>query len=323
MKICPKCKAELDDSARFCLSCMTSLDKKEQIHPPVPKRRWVLVLLLVLVLGGLAFLCGTQLRGKETVQAQETTAAADTGSDWTQEGSSGAEITEEPNYGESGQGNNDSGVTAPTQGSTVPSRGPTESTTQTIPSTEPTQGTTSTTAPNQDEEKPTQTIRYFTYVDGSVTYVFQAGTEGGYLSDYQSLQDPKYLVLVDVQGSNPQGKYYIPQFVVATRNSATVKGIMPGAFNGVTNARVIIVPYLVNRIHDNALDGSSLTDFYIMCHAVYIAPSVLSTFSSSMTMHSNDSGTLDYGGARWEDIAASYGFKFKYINNLEYDENVH
>ena len=51
MKLCPKCKAELDDSARFCLRCMTSLDKKEQIQPPLRKKRqWPFVLVVCLVL---------------------------------------------------------------------------------------------------------------------------------------------------------------------------------------------------------------------------------------------------------------------------------
>lgn len=46
MKFCPKCKAQLDDSARFCLHCMTSLEEKEQILPPARKsRRWPFVLI--------------------------------------------------------------------------------------------------------------------------------------------------------------------------------------------------------------------------------------------------------------------------------------
>lgn len=50
MKLCPNCKAALDDNARFCLCCMTSLEEKEQIQPPVRKaRRWPLVLLCLLL----------------------------------------------------------------------------------------------------------------------------------------------------------------------------------------------------------------------------------------------------------------------------------
>lgn len=54
MKLCPKCKAELDDNARFCLSCMTALDHKEQIPPPVRQiRRWPLVLLCTVILSAI------------------------------------------------------------------------------------------------------------------------------------------------------------------------------------------------------------------------------------------------------------------------------
>ena len=52
MKSCPNCKSELDDSARFCLCCMSSLDEKELILPSAPQvRRWPLVLFGVLILG--------------------------------------------------------------------------------------------------------------------------------------------------------------------------------------------------------------------------------------------------------------------------------
>lgn len=54
MKLCPNCKAELEDHARLCLCCMTALDKKEIIEPPTkPFRRWSLVLFCCLVIGAL------------------------------------------------------------------------------------------------------------------------------------------------------------------------------------------------------------------------------------------------------------------------------
>lgn len=83
MKICPNCKAELDENARFCLRCMTSLDEKEQIQPPIHKpRRWGLALLCFLCLT--ASLIAIVILRTPTKQAEpsdaaitETPAAAD------------------------------------------------------------------------------------------------------------------------------------------------------------------------------------------------------------------------------------------------------
>ena len=72
MKLCPKCKAELDDNARFCLHCMTSLEEKEEIQPPMNRvRRWPLVLACVLLLGVIVFLiCWDQPEPKEATASQ-------------------------------------------------------------------------------------------------------------------------------------------------------------------------------------------------------------------------------------------------------------
>lgn len=92
MKLCPNCKTELDDHARFCLSCMTALDEKEQITPPVRKaRRWLPVLLCGLAVGILlAFIVfinrpdeavkpsGAQLETVKPTELQQETEAAPT-----------------------------------------------------------------------------------------------------------------------------------------------------------------------------------------------------------------------------------------------------
>lgn len=78
MKICPNCKAELEDNARFCLSCMTSLDKKEQITPPAQRfRRWPLVLLCLLLAVALAVIAIVMASSPKAgeVPAQTTSAA--------------------------------------------------------------------------------------------------------------------------------------------------------------------------------------------------------------------------------------------------------
>jgi len=74
MKLCPKCKAELDDSARFCLRCMTSLDEKEQIQPPTrKKRRWLLVLAICVSLCVVLLVVIKSIEPSDPPEPQETT----------------------------------------------------------------------------------------------------------------------------------------------------------------------------------------------------------------------------------------------------------
>lgn len=92
MKICPKCKAELDDNARFCLSCMTSLTKKEKLQPPTRKKRWwPLVLaccavLLVVVIALMIALGSSDEQGETTTTTlAPTTTTTSTPTDATTE----------------------------------------------------------------------------------------------------------------------------------------------------------------------------------------------------------------------------------------------
>ncbi len=60
MKTCPKCKAKIEDEARFCLYCMTSFEKKQTIEEPNGNnKRWphrlVTILAVVFVVLGVVF----------------------------------------------------------------------------------------------------------------------------------------------------------------------------------------------------------------------------------------------------------------------------
>lgn len=89
MKICPNCKATLDDNARFCLQCMTSLEEKEQITPPKKKvRQWLWMLICIPFLIAFAYLLipkgeqpqpiSSQTEPSETVEPSDTVEPSET-----------------------------------------------------------------------------------------------------------------------------------------------------------------------------------------------------------------------------------------------------
>lgn len=57
MKKCPFCKAEIEENARFCIYCMTSLEQKTAVgSPPAKKRNWWWIPVgLILLLGVAVF----------------------------------------------------------------------------------------------------------------------------------------------------------------------------------------------------------------------------------------------------------------------------
>lgn len=328
MKICPKCKAELDDNARFCLSCMTSLDEKTQIPQPVRKRRlWPFVLAFAVVV-----LCATLIwrlvpLAQPSMEVPEETGmakppvAADPGqpepSGTQQNVQAGADIIPGttpatgspvqyiPVYPQGGAyvPNGTTAATTPTSGtpttpstSTSPSTSTTPSTPTTAPTTTPTGGTNTGTA------EPT----LYTWTYKGVTYMMRQAT---------AQESPKEtgLILIDVQGTSSDGTYYTPLTGTSASGSERYcRAIADGAFDSVSNLRFLEVSFNIEYIWGDAFGGNALERLHFESNVkIHVAHQAFSGCPSDLLIVSDVESVYDpITGLTWKEQAANYGFIF-------------
>ena len=239
MKLCPNCKAELDDQARFCVCCMTSLEEKEQILPPVPRvRRWPLVLLCLLLFGAVLFLA---FSGNESnAPPAETDPIESTA---TEESTEPTEATTESTVPDTTQPQE---TTEPILAQvTEPARPTQPVATDPVPTTEPaTEATTepateATTEPTESATEPTET----TTLGADSIYTYRRDEQGN-------------IYITGVRIPQEDGYYEIPWRIPGH----SIYGIDNYAFVG-TNARVVFIDS-IEWIGHMAFAGCPLTDVY-------------------------------------------------------------
>ena len=264
MKKCPVCKAEIEDNARFCLYCMTSLDEKQAVKKQKEKGRMrtaIIAALLVLVLatGSVWFVLRRNLAsvtaGQNSSASIGVSASQDTdspsadmsrsrGTEASSSMSDGADIGGEDPQSEDPTGSGsvsdtDSLASAPNTGS---------------------QTADSSTA-SSAAQAPVS----------SVTYVYRQAQKG---DDYLSWLpiDENDIVITGVSTVSESGEYVIPE----TIDGKTVIAIMGNAFNDEQirdTVKKVVVPANVKSIWDHAFSMCyNLTDIYFCGNAVYTSP---------------------------------------------------
>lgn len=305
MKKCPFCKAEIEDTARFCLYCMKTLNKKEVIPPPKKKTwRWPLVVggALLLVVLALMLLLPKNTGETEAFLRNQTTERADSG-----------QSEEDPPDTEQFTGTTeqtqDTTTPAPKPDDTTPE--PTEATYPAVtPTISPNQPQTQNTTPPTEPEDPTEETESVEPEPpaAGVVYSYRAAQAGDeYNAQYVNTGND--IVITGIAHPSPDGTYDIPAYI----DGKKVIAIVANAFNG-SNAKAVYIPSTLRAIWNYAFHGCTLTDIYFT-HNIYIESNAFGDTTGELTIHC-PANCQDRNLRYYKTSATNYGATWEEWNGL-------
>lgn len=275
MKQCPKCKANLEENARFCLFCMTSLDEKEKISAEKQNKWWLYALAALLavaiIIGSLfmflprddAHKASGASFGGQSESSDDTAPSESSPSSPEESPSSAIGSSEERSSSKASSGTpSDSTPSGDSDNGGSDNGGSSENTTPSVPSAPA--------APNEDtEEKDNVTPD----TAPSVVYLYRDATPADDFEVNSSVTNGG-VVITGVETAASNGVYEIPE----TIGGKKVVAIMNAAFcdNSVKDTvKTVIIPKNVKTINAYAFYYCyNLTDIYIKGEAV-ACPSVI------------------------------------------------
>ena len=250
-KKCPHCKADIEENARFCLYCMTSLDEKQAVKPPHHNHttRWLALLAAFLVLAlaassvwfglGRSLPVGTADEGPQSTERTEPAAGS---------------TQSRPQIAAGG-----------TSTGSVP-------------------GSTGTQTPDSSVTNPPLSVT--SPPVSSVSYTYRQAQEGDdYWLRYYSENE---IVITGVCTASENGEYIIPEqidgktVVAVMQRAFTDEAICD-------TVRKVVVPATVKTIWDYAFSTCyNLTDIYFCGDAIYTSPQAFaweSRRTGTLTIH--------------------------------------
>ncbi|MBQ5884869.1 MAG: leucine-rich repeat protein [Clostridia bacterium] len=304
MKKCPKCHAEIQENARFCLYCMTSFEEKTPIEAEKENtKRWLYIIdaVLVFVLVGLSIFALTRKDNPSYTPSDtytETETASTTDSDvseeysipeelsgeWTENEqntlSSGDNQVELNNQGgvssnktnvSSSNTNNNTNTGTNTTSSKATNSKATSSATATSSKATSSKATSSTT-PSSSTNSVNSTVSTTSQGTTQPKYTYVTATiSNAYPPEANASYEPQNaIVITKVNYKESSGNYVIPE----TIDGKKVAAIMPSAFSDSSissSVKSVTLPSTVRTIWSNAFKNCyNLTDIYIKSTAIGI-----------------------------------------------------
>ena len=304
MKKCPKCHAEIQENARFCLYCMTSFEEKTPIEAEKENtKRWLYIIaaVLVFVLVGLSFFALTRKDNpsytpSDTYTGTETASTTDSdvseeysipeelSGEWTENEqntlSSGDNQVELNNQGgvssnktnvSSSNTNNNTNTGTNTTSSKATNSKATSSATATSSKATSSKATSSTT-PSSSTNSVNSTVSTTSQGTTQPKYTYVTATiSNAYPPEANASYEPQNaIVITKVNYKESSGNYVIPE----TIDGKKVAAIMPSAFSDSSissSVKSVTLPSTVRTIWSNAFKNCyNLTDIYIKSTAIGI-----------------------------------------------------
>ena len=305
MKKCPFCGADIEENARFCLYCMTSLTEKTVIHTDIKnKKRWLflsvaLLLFLLVFIIVLLFGKALQKRGDKTSGSEYMATVSD---DYSAGTSQEAPVnSDEESDAYSSGGTSDTEVSEESSSASVI----TDSSSSKIES-----GDTVVEDNESSDLSDSDNNIADSGKDNDIkepTYTYRNAQKGDdWDLSYNIPQDA--IVITGVSVPSEQGKYVIPEKI----DGKTVVAVMQDAFckqEVSDTVKTVVVPSTVKTIWSNAFGNCyNLTDIYIYgnIHIDTDALPDISRRSGTITIHCS-SYCNDRNFRLYKNIAKDYG----------------